>query len=136
MFLCGIQETQARSEVLTIGRSEFLRDVVKLNNYCTVYYCSLIYELCLHKHACFFVSTATSWNLSASLKILLSYQAIYQYLLDNLVSGPSFVPTVIAALHPSNRLWALVFPDLLWRSQPASVDGKDLTGLLTCWGLR
>jgi len=23
--------------------------------------------------------------------------------LDNLVSGPSFVPTVIAALHPSNK---------------------------------
>jgi len=32
---------------------------VKLNNYCTVYYCSLIYEPCLHKHARFFVSTAT-----------------------------------------------------------------------------
>ena len=30
-------------------------------------------------------------------------QAIYQYLLDNLVSGPLFVLTVIAALHPSNR---------------------------------
>jgi len=41
-------------------------------------------------------------NFSASLEISLSYQAIYQYLLDNLVSGPSFVPTVIAALHPSN----------------------------------
>jgi len=41
-------------------------------------------------------------DLSASLKISLSYQAVYQYLLDNLVSGPSFVPTVIAALHPSN----------------------------------
>jgi len=27
VFLCGMQETQARSEVLTIGRSEFLRDV-------------------------------------------------------------------------------------------------------------
>ena len=44
----------------------------------------------------------------ASLKIPLSYQAIYQYLLDNLVSGPSFVPTVIAALHPSNRCEACV----------------------------
>ena len=42
-------------------------------------------------------------NLSASLEISLPYQAIYYYLLDNLVSGPSFVPTVIAALHPSNR---------------------------------
>jgi len=41
-------------------------------------------------------------NLSASLEISLSHQAIYYYLLDNLVSGPSFVPTVIAALHPSN----------------------------------
>ena len=27
----------------------------------------------------------------------------YQYLLDNLVSRPSFVPTVIIALYPSNR---------------------------------
>ena len=82
---------------------------VKLNNYCTMYYCSLIYELCLHKHACFFVSTATSWNSSASLEIFLPYQAVYQYLLDNPVSGLSFVPTVIAALHPSNRMitWSL-----------------------------
>ena len=70
-----------------------------------MYYCSLIYELCLHKHTRFFVSTATSQNCSASLEI---YQAVYQYLLDNPVSGPSFVPTVIAALHPSNSrevLW-------------------------------
>ena len=63
-------------------------------------------------------------NLSASLKISLSYQAVYYYLLDNPVSGPSFVPTVIAALHPFNRLWALVCPDLLWHSQAASVDEK------------
>ena len=41
-------------------------------------------------------------NLSASLEISLLYQAIYYYLLDNLVSGPLVVPTVIAALHPSN----------------------------------
>jgi len=41
-------------------------------------------------------------NLFASLKIFLSYQAIYQYLLDNPVYGLSFVPTVIAVLHPSN----------------------------------
>jgi len=41
-------------------------------------------------------------NLSASLEISLPHQAVYYYLLDNLVSGPSFVPTVIAALHPSN----------------------------------
>jgi len=41
-------------------------------------------------------------NLFASLKIFLSHQAVYYYLLDNPVSGPSFVPTVIAALHPSN----------------------------------
>ena len=68
-------------------------------------------------------------NLSASLEISLPYQAVYYYLLDNPVSRPSFVPTVIAALHPSNRLWAPVCPDLLWRSQAASVDGKDLTGL-------
>ena len=47
-----------------------------------------------------------------------------------------FVPTVIAVLHPSNRLWAPVCPDLLWRSQAASVDGKDLTGLSICWGLK
>ena len=73
---------------------------------------------------------------SVSLEISSFYQAIYQYLLDNLVSGSSFVPTVIAALHPSNRLWALVCPDLLWHSQAASVDEKDLTGLLTCCGLR
>jgi len=38
----------------------WVRGSVKLNNYCTVYYCSLIYKPCLHKHACFFVSTATS----------------------------------------------------------------------------
>ena len=75
-------------------------------------------------------------NLFASLEIFLPYQAVYYYLLDNPVSGPLFVLTVIAALHPSNRLWALVCPDLLWRSQVASVDGKDLTGLLICWGLR
>jgi len=42
-------------------------------------------------------------NLSAFLEISLPYQAVYYYLLDNLVSGPSFVPTVIAALHPSNN---------------------------------
>ena len=71
-----------------------------------MYYCSLIYELCLHKWACFLVSTATSRNRSASLEISLSYQAVYQYLLDNPVSGPSFVPTVIAALHPSNTLFS------------------------------
>ena len=41
-------------------------------------------------------------NLSASLEISLPYQAVYYYLFDNLVSRPSFVPTVIAALHPSN----------------------------------
>ena len=41
-------------------------------------------------------------NLFASLEISLPYQAVYYYLSDNLVSGPSFVPTVIAALHPSN----------------------------------
>ena len=82
----------------------FCRGTVKLNHYCTVYYCRLIYEPCLHKWgACFFISTATSQNLSASLEISLLYQAVYQYLLDNPVSGPSFVPTVIAALHPSNR---------------------------------
>jgi len=75
-------------------------------------------------------------NLSASFEIFLSHQAVYYYLLDNPVSGPSFVPTVIAALHPSNRLWAPVFPDPLWRSQAASVDGKDLTGLPTCCGSR
>ena len=77
---------------------------VKLNEYCTVYYW-LIYEPCLHKRARFFVSTATSRNHSASLEISLPYQAVYQYLLDNPVSGPSFVPTVIAALHPSNSLF-------------------------------
>jgi len=30
---------------------------IKLNDYYTVYYCRLIYKLCLHKHTCFFVST-------------------------------------------------------------------------------
>jgi len=52
-------------------------------------------------------------NLSASLEISLSHQAVYYYLLDNLVSGPLFVPTVIAALHSSNRLWAPVCSNLL-----------------------
>jgi len=66
-------------------------------------------------------------NLSASLEISLSHQAVYYYLLDNPVSEPLFVPTVIATLYPSNRLWAPVCPDLLWYSQAASVDGKDLT---------
>ena len=47
-------------------------------------------------------------NLSASLEISLSYQVDYYYLLDNPVSGPSFVPTVIAALHPSNRLEMII----------------------------
>ena len=47
-----------------------------------MYYCSLIYKPCLDKHACFFISTATSWNCFASLEISLSYQAVYQYLLD------------------------------------------------------
>jgi len=67
-----------------------------------VYYCRLIYKPCLHKHAHFFISTAMLWNFSASLEISLFYQAVYQYLLDNPVSGLSFVPTVIAALYPSN----------------------------------
>ena len=43
-------------------------------------------------------------NLSASLEISLPYQAVYYYLLDNPVSGPLFVPTVIAALYPSNTI--------------------------------
>ena len=51
----------------------WVRESVKLNYYYTVYYCSLIYESCLDKHTCFFVSTAMSQNLSASLKISLSY---------------------------------------------------------------
>ena len=76
---------------------------VKFNNHCTMCYCSLIYELCLHKCTRFFVSTAMSWNLFASFKIFLFHQAIYQYLLDNPVSGPSFVPIVIAALYSSNK---------------------------------
>ena len=43
-----------------------------------------------------------SQKLSAFFEISLPYQAVYQYLLDNLVSGPSFVPTVITALYSSN----------------------------------
>ena len=100
-----------------------------------MYYCSLIYEPCLHKCARFFVLPAMSQNLSASLEISLSHQAVYQHLLDNLVSGPSFIPTVIAAFYSPNRLWAPVCPDLLWCSQATSVDEKDLTSLPTCWGL-
>ena len=75
---------------------------VKLNNYCIMYYCSLIYEPCLHKGACLFISTVTSQNCSTSLEISLPYQTVYQYLLDNLVSRPLFVPTVIVVLHSSN----------------------------------
>ena len=67
-----------------------------------MYYCSLIYEPCLHKGACLFISTVTSQNCSASLEISLPYQTVYQYLLDNLVSRPLFVPTVIVVLHSSN----------------------------------
>jgi len=78
-----------------------VRGSVKLNNYCTVYYCRLIYKPCLHKQAHFFVSTVMLWNLSASLEIFFSYEAVYQYLLNNPVSGPSFI--IIAALHLSNR---------------------------------
>ena len=48
-------------------------------------------------------------NLSASLEISLPYQAVYYYLLVNPVSGPSFVPTVIAALHPSNNIVLLEY---------------------------
>ena len=55
-------------------------------------------------------------NLSASLKISLPYQAVYYYLLDNLVSGPSFVPTVIAALHPSNSMSVRIIV-MQWRSR-------------------
>jgi len=95
-----------------------------------------MYKPCLHKQACFFISITISQKLSAFLKISLSYQAVYQYLLNNPVNGPSFVPTVIAALYPSNRLWAPVCPDLLWHSQAASVNEKDLTSLPICWGLR
>ena len=101
-----------------------------------MYFYSLIYKSHLPKCGASLSQTATSRSLSTSLEISLSYQVIYSYLLDNSVSGPSFVPTVITALHPSNRLWALVCPDLLWYSQAASVDGKDLTGLSICWGLR
>ena len=32
----------------------WVRESVKINNYCTMYYCSLIYKLCLHNHAYFF----------------------------------------------------------------------------------
>ena len=98
-----------------------------------MYYYSLIYKSRLPKHG------ASSSQLPHCEPLCFprdSHQAVYYYLLDNPVSGPSFVPTVIAALHPSNRLWAPVCPDLLWCSQAASVDGKDLTGLPTCWGLR
>ena len=75
---------------------------VKLNHYCTVYYCRLIYELCLHKQGLLLRLNCHITNCSTSLEISLPYQAVYQYLLDNPVSGPSFVPTVIAALQPSN----------------------------------
>ena len=44
-------------------RIYILFDSVKLNDYCTVYYCRLIYKLCLHKYACFFISTAMSKEL-------------------------------------------------------------------------
>jgi len=58
--------------------------------------------LCLNCHVA---------NCSASLKIPLSYQAVYYYLLDNSVSGLSFVPTVIAALHPSN---IILYASVVW----------------------
>jgi len=93
-------------ENLHLLKNEYLvfNGDVKLNNYCTMYYCRLIYEPCLHKRGLLLYLSCHVMNCSASLEISLPYQAIYQYLLDNLVSGPLFVPTVIAALHPSNRL--------------------------------
>ena len=67
-----------------------------------MYFYSLIYKSCLPKHSASLSQTAMLLSLSASLKISLFYQVIYSYLLDNSVSGPSFVPTVIAALYSSN----------------------------------
>ena len=67
-----------------------------------MYYCRLIYKLCLHKCTASSSQLPYYENLSASLEISLSYQAVYQHLLDNIVSGPLFVPTVITALYPSN----------------------------------
>ena len=72
-----------------------------------MYFYSLIYKSCLPKHGAFLSQTATSRSLSASLEISLSYQVVYSYLLDNSVSGLLFVPTVIAALYPSNMLYSL-----------------------------
>jgi len=68
-----------------------------------MYYSSLIYKPCLHKRGGLLLHlNCYIANCSASPKTSLSHQAVYQHLLDNLVSGPSFVPTVIATLHPSN----------------------------------
>jgi len=75
---------------------------VKLNDYCTMY-CRLIYEPCLHKCICFNCHINRT-----SFEISLSYQAHYQYLLDNPVSGPSFVPTVIAAHCWICPLWTII----------------------------
>jgi len=106
-----------------------------------VYYCSLIYELCLHKCAHFFILTATSQNSSASLKISLPYQVCYQHLLDNPVSGPSFVPTVIAALHPSNRILIKMVAfqpcnDLVICFQTEDHNSHEISGLLQVWNMK
>ena len=47
------------SYLISVHVMTFLVVVFKLNNYCTVYYCRLIYELCLYKCTHFFISTAT-----------------------------------------------------------------------------
>ena len=68
-----------------------------------MYYCISILESCLPKRARFFVSTATSLRLLCFSRDRSFPQVFYYYLLDNLVSRPSFVPTAIAAPHLSNN---------------------------------
>ena len=98
-----------------------------------MYYRGLIYEPCLHKRARFFITSTGLLYFFRDLSIRLAINICW---ITRWVGHHLSVPTAVAALHPSNRLWAPVCPDFLWHSQAASVDEKDLTGLPTCWGLR
>jgi len=59
-FVTSIKLWKLRAQLRWLFRKNSI-EFVKLNHYCTVYYYSLIYEPCLHKHTHFFISTAILW---------------------------------------------------------------------------